>query len=69
MELKDRLYRSPSERMITGVAGGLAEYVDVDPTVVRLVWLVAFLVTGPPALALYFLCAMIIPREPEITLV
>ena len=69
MELKHRLYRSRSERMISGVAGGLADYVDVDPTIVRLLWLFAFLTTGPVALVLYALCAMIIPREPEITLV
>ena len=68
MELKHRLYRSRSERMISGVAGGLADYVDVDPTLVRLVWLTAFLTTGPVALVLYALCALIIPREPEITL-
>lgn len=55
--------------MISGVAGGLADYVDVDPTIVRLLWLFAFLTTGPVALVLYALCAMIIPREPEITLV
>jgi phage shock protein C len=69
MELKHRLYRSRSERMISGVAGGLADYVDVDPTIVRLLWLFAFITTGPLALVLYALCAMIIPREPEITLV
>jgi phage shock protein C len=69
MELKHRLYRSRSERMISGVAGGLADYVDVDPTIVRLLWLFAFITTGPLALVLYALCAMIIPREAEITLV
>ncbi len=69
MELKHRLYRSRGERMVSGVAGGLADYVDVDPTIVRLLWLFAFLTTGPVALVLYVLCAMIIPREPEITLV
>jgi phage shock protein C len=69
MELKHRLYRSRSERMISGVAGGLADYVDVNPTIIRLLWLVAFLTTGPLAFVLYFLCAMIIPRERDITLV
>ena len=69
MELKNRLYRSRSERMISGVAGGLAEYVDLDPTIVRLLLVVALLTTGPAALVLYLLCVMIIPREPEITLV
>jgi phage shock protein C len=69
MELKHRLYRSRRERMVSGVAGGLGDYVHVDPTIVRLLWLFAFLTTGPLALVLYALCAMIIPREPEITFV
>jgi phage shock protein C len=69
MELKHRPYRSRTERMISGVAGGLAIYVDVDPTIIRLLWLFAFLTTGPVAFVLYFLCALIIPREPDITLV
>ena len=51
------------------MCGGLADYVDVDPTIVRLLWLFAFITTGPLALVLYALCAMIIPREAEITLV
>jgi phage shock protein C len=69
MELKHRLFRSRRERVISGVAGGLADYVDIDPTIVRLLWLVAFFTTGPVALGLYFLCAWIIPREPETTFV
>ena len=52
--------------MLAGVAGGLGEYFDLDPTLVRLTWAVATLVTGPVALLLYLLCALIIPREPEI---
>ena len=51
--------------MLAGVAGGLAEYFDVDPTLIRLVWAVAALVTGPVALLLYVMCALIIPRSPE----
>jgi phage shock protein C len=67
--LRNRIYRSRDERMLAGVAGGLAEYFDVDPTLIRLTWAVATLVTGPVALLLYLLCALIIPREPEIHIV
>jgi phage shock protein PspC (stress-responsive transcriptional regulator) len=42
---------------------------DLDPTIVRLLWVVAFAATGPLALLVYFVCAMIIPREPETTFV
>jgi len=65
MELRNRIYRSRNERMLAGVAGGLGEYFDLDPTLVRLTWAVATLVTGPVALLLYVVCALIIPREPE----
>ena len=69
MELRNRIYRSRTERMLAGVAGGLATYFDVDPTILRLGWALAFIATGPLALLLYIVCALVIPREPEITAV
>ncbi len=65
MELSNRIYRSRSERMLAGVAGGLAVHFDIDPTLVRLAFALAFLVSGPVALLLYVVCALIIPAEPE----
>jgi len=69
MELRHRIYRSNSERMLAGVAGGLATYFDIDPTIIRLTWALALLATGPIALLLYLICALVIPREPEVTTV
>jgi phage shock protein C len=69
MELHNRIYRSRTERMVAGVAGGMAEYADIDPTIVRLIWVAAALSTGPLAVFLYLLCAIVIPREPGSTLV
>jgi phage shock protein C len=69
MELSQRIYRSNSERMCAGVAGGLANYFDIDPTIIRLSWVLALLATGPIALLLYIVCALVIPREPEVTTV
>jgi phage shock protein C len=69
MELRNRLYRSRRDRMIAGVASGIGDYFDLDPTVVRLLWVLGFFTTGPVALFLYLLCAVIIPREPETTLI
>ncbi len=69
MELSHRIFRSRSERMIAGVAGGLATHLDIDPTVLRLAWAVAFLATGPIAWLLYIICALVIPSEPEVTTV
>jgi phage shock protein C len=66
MELRNRLYRSQSERMLAGVAGGLAQYVDVDPTIIRLLWVLALFATGPLAVLLYVAMALIVPRESDI---
>jgi phage shock protein PspC (stress-responsive transcriptional regulator) len=55
--------------MLAGVAGGLANYFDTDPTIVRLAWALVFVATGPLALLLYVVCALVMPREPETTLV
>lgn len=58
-----RLYRSRSDRMLFGVAGGFAEYLDLDPAVVRIVW--AFLVLAAGAgFLLYIVAAIVIPEEP-----
>jgi phage shock protein C len=69
MDLSTRLYRSRDERMLAGVAGGLAAHFDLDPTIIRLAWALAVLATGPLAILLYVICALVIPREPETTLV
>jgi len=57
-----RLYRSRTERMIGGVCGGIAEYFNVDPTLVRLAWvLLLFAGMGGPA---YVIAWIIIPEHP-----
>ena len=58
-----RLYRSRDERMIAGVCGGLASYLGVDPTVVRLLTVASLLLPGPQILA-YLLAWVLIPEEP-----
>ena len=57
-----KLYRSRKNRMICGVCGGIAEYFNIDPTLIRLA-LVLFACTGTAILA-YFIAAIIIPDEP-----
>lgn len=61
MEQK-RLYRSRQERMICGVCGGIADYFNVDPTLIRLAF-VLFGFTGSGVLA-YIIAAIIIPDAP-----
>jgi len=62
MEQK-RLYRSRENRMICGVCGGIANYFNVDPTLIRL-GLVLLACTGSGILA-YFIAAIIIPDQPR----
>ena len=62
MEQK-RLYRSRENRMICGVCGGIADYFNVDPTMIRL-GLVLLACTGSGILA-YFIAAIIIPDQPR----
>jgi len=58
-----RLTRSSRERMWAGVAGGMAEYFDLDPALVRLMWVGATFVTGGLAIPVYILAWIILPRD------
>ncbi|HLC35793.1 MAG TPA: PspC domain-containing protein [Anaerolineales bacterium] len=60
-----RLYRSRTQRMIGGVCGGLGEYFDIDPTIVRLLFVVTALAGGPGLLA-YIIMLIVVPSEPEL---
>lgn len=60
-----RLYRSRKNVLIAGVAGGIAEYFNIDPTLVRLIMFLALLMaSGPFAPIIYAVLAWIIPQEP-----
>ncbi|MFR3729518.1 PspC domain-containing protein [Lacrimispora sp.] len=56
-----RLYRSETDKMLCGVCGGIAEYFNVDATIIRLLW-VLLTCSGPGILA-YIIAAVIIPRR------
>lgn len=59
-----RLYRSRTDRLIAGVAGGLGEYLHVDSTLVRIVILLLALMSFGTVVILYILLAIIIPLTP-----
>lgn len=61
--MNKRLYRSTRDKMIAGVCGGLAEYFDVDPTIVRLIAVVLIFGWGSGLLA-YLIAAIIVPKNP-----
>ena len=61
-----KLYRSPDDRVLAGVAGGMAETYDMDPSLVRVVWALLILFTGGVFLILYVIMALVVPlRGPE----
>lgn len=61
-----RLMRSATNNKIAGICGGLGEYMDADPTIVRLVWVLIVLFSGIfPGVIAYLLGWMIIPLAPE----
>lgn len=59
-----KLYRSRTERMIGGVCGGLADHFQVDPTWIRLIFILFFFLGGS-ALFLYLIMWFIVPLEPR----
>jgi phage shock protein C len=61
--MRERLYRSRGDRMLFGVAGGMARYFNLDPAIVRLVWVLLFL-AGGAGILLYIVAAIVIPEEP-----
>ena len=62
--MSKRLYKSNKNKMIDGVCGGIAEYFGIDPTLVRLAW-VLFYAMGGSGFVAYILAAIIIPPNPE----
>jgi phage shock protein PspC (stress-responsive transcriptional regulator) len=61
-----RLYRSRRDRMLAGVAGGLAEMWGADPSLVRIIWALLVVFTGGVALLVYIVMAIVIPEEDEV---
>ncbi len=60
--MNEHLYRSRDDRMIAGVAGGLAEIWDADPSLIRIVWALLVVLTGGIALLVYIIMAIVVPE-------
>lgn len=63
--MKKRLYKIDDGKKICGVCGGIAEYFDIDPTIVRLLWTILVFCVGTGILA-YFVAALVMPSKSEI---
>lgn len=61
-----KIYRSRTDRKLSGVCAGLAEYINADVTIIRLIWAIITFFTGIfVGFVIYIICAIIIPEEPE----
>jgi phage shock protein PspC (stress-responsive transcriptional regulator) len=59
-----RLYRSADDRILAGVAGGVAAYFDVDPVIVRIIWFLSVFFTGSLTFWAYIVMIIVVPVEP-----
>ena len=60
--MEKKLCRSKTDKKIAGVCGGLAKYLNIDATIIRLIWAIAVLCVGSGLLA-YIICALVIPED------
>ena len=60
-----KLYRSMADKKLCGVCGGLGEYFEVDPTLIRLLWVI-FTFMGGAGLLAYIICAIIVPQQNQL---
>jgi phage shock protein C len=58
-----RLYRPKKERMLGGVCAGLGEHLDIDPTVIRLIWAAVTVLSLGTGIVVYILAWILIPEE------
>ena len=65
--MKKRLYKSEEDKVFAGVIGGIAEYFDMDPTILRLLYILIAVMTGlVPAILGYIVAALVVPRKPRV---
>ena len=61
--MEKRLYKSKTDKKLDGECAGIAKYFNIDPTLIRLVWVIFALAAGGGVLA-YIIAAIVMPREP-----
>jgi len=64
-KMSKKIYRIKEGKKICGVCGGIAEYFDLDPTIVRVVWALLVILAGCGLLA-YIIAALLIPEKPDV---
>lgn len=64
-KMNKKLYRSMANKKLCGVCGGIGEYFDLDPTLIRVLWLCSVFLLGGGLLA-YIICAIIMPTQNQL---
>ncbi|HET9174325.1 MAG TPA: PspC domain-containing protein [Candidatus Saccharimonadales bacterium] len=65
-ETTKHLYRSRTDTVVSGVCAGIAEYLHVDPTIIRLAWIIVTILTGIlPGVFVYLLAVALVPKKPD----
>ena len=65
--MKKRLYKIENGKKIAGVCGGIGEYFDIDPTLIRLIWII-FSACGGCGILAYIIAAIVMPDKSDIEL-
>ncbi len=61
-----KLYRSEKNKILSGVLGGIGEYAELDPVIIRIIFIIILVVTGfIPGIIAYFLFVVVIPKKPD----
>ncbi|WP_292364333.1 MULTISPECIES: PspC domain-containing protein [unclassified Methanoculleus] len=59
-----KLYRSTTDRWVAGICGGIGEYLEIDPNVIRAIWVIVTVLTGfLPGIIIYILLWLILPEQ------
>ena len=64
--MQKKLYKVENDKKVFGVCGGIAEYLNADPTIVRVTWLVFSLLVCGTGFIIYIICALVFPNKSEV---
>jgi len=62
----NRLYKSNKNKVLAGVVGGIGEYFNIDPVILRIIWILLVAFSGfVPGIIAYLIAALIVPKRPK----
>lgn len=61
--MSKKLKRSSTDKVFAGVCGGIGEYFNIDPVIIRIVWVLLSFMPGAPGFLAYLICALVIPED------